>query len=531
MYTLSGNKIFSKKTGRELLLLISAVLLFALSFPNFLNRWGFPFLAYFSLIPVFILVHRSGFIKSTIYGGIYGYLSYALFNFWLAVFNPNAFIIVPVIYMFYFMALFPLLKLADKLFPKNGYFLQVLLWLSYEYLRTLGFNGYSYGVLGYSQYNFTSLIGIADIAGVVGVSLLIVFPSAIIGHAMHDGINTLKVKFRSYLFPIFIWIILFSGSIIYSAVGKVDYSKSPVWRTALIQHNIDSWRKGFSTFKAAVDSLIRITDESLKENPDIIIWSETAYVPAIEFHLKYRDDRDKVELTQEVMRYIETLNVPIILGNNDTVKHRTFSEDYNAMLMIESSTIVNRYRKIHLVPYGEHFPYGKAFPWLDKIIRDSGASRFDAGTEYTIFEQGDIRFGGLICFEDTFGYLTREFVKRGADVLVNITNDSWSLEPVASIQHMGMAVFRSIENRRSMVRSTNGGFTTVIDPNGKRISELEPFVAAYLVENVPVYTDKTTLYTRWGDWLNYFILLLTFCGFTLGFLIKYSNKKYQIVTI
>lgn len=524
----SDRPLFFRKTATELLILLSGILLFALSFPGFINHRGFAFLAYFCLIPVFILVHRTGFIKTTIYGALYGYLSYALFNFWLAVFNPNAFIIVPVIYMAYFIVIFPVLKLADSIFPRYGYILQVFIWLSFEYLRTKGFNGYSYGVLGYSQYNFTSLIGIADLTSVAGVSLLIVLPSAIIAHALKGGISSLKKRFRQYVLPMAIWCILFSASIIYSVISKADYSESPVWRTALIQHNVDAWRKDVEIFEIALDALIKVTEESRRENPDIIIWSETAFVPAIEYHLKYREEqnRKKIELAQRLLKYTASLDVPLILGNNDTVKHGTYKEYYNAMLMIDGSTVVDVYRKMHLVPYGEHFPYGKWLPSIDRMIRESGASRFDKGSEYTIFEHGDIKFGGLICFEDTFGYLSREFVNQGAQVLVNITNDSWSLEPVASIQHMGMAVFRSIENRRSMIRSTNGGYTTVIDPNGNRISELEPFTEAYLVENVPVYTEGRTLYSMWGNWFDFLMIALMCVGFILRLCIHlFENRK------
>jgi apolipoprotein N-acyltransferase len=113
-----------------------------------------------------------------------------------------------------------------------------------------------------------------------------------------------------------------------------------------------------------------------------------------------------------------------------------------------------------------------------------------------------VRFATPICFEDTFGYLNREFVRRGADVLVNMTNDAWSASEVCEIQHAVMAVFRAVENKRAVVRSTNGGITCIIDPNGKIVSKLEPFVADYLVGLVPVVRNVTTPYTRWGDWLG-----------------------------
>ena len=113
-----------------------------------------------------------------------------------------------------------------------------------------------------------------------------------------------------------------------------------------------------------------------------------------------------------------------------------------------------------------------------------------------------MRFSILICFEDTFGYLGREFVREGAQVLVNMSNDSWSASVPAEMQHMMIGVFRAVENRRSVVRSTNGGMTVTVDPDGRLLQMLEPFTDDYLIGTVPVVDGPRTLYTRWGDWFG-----------------------------
>ena len=114
----------------------------------------------------------------------------------------------------------------------------------------------------------------------------------------------------------------------------------------------------------------------------------------------------------------------------------------------------------------------------------------------------------LICFEDIFGYLARDFVREGAEVLVNVSNDSWSPEPACAIQHQNMAIFRAVENRRSMVRATTSGLTCVIDPNGKTTAKLEPFTQGHIIADVPIYTDRTTIYTRFGDWFEKLLIIL-----------------------
>ncbi len=134
------------------------------------------------------------------------------------------------------------------------------------------------------------------------------------------------------------------------------------------------------------------------------------------------------------------------------------------------------------------------------------------GEEFSVFELDGIRFGTPICFEDTFGYISREFVRRGADVIVNLTNDLWSKSVAASMQHMQMAVFRATETARSMVRSTTGGMTAIIDPNGRITEIYPPFVEGYLIGDVPIYTERRTLFREWGDWFAWVMLGVAVLG-------------------
>lgn len=507
----------------ELLLLILGALVFAISFPSFINRWGFAPLAFISMIPVIIVIHRIGYVKAVLYGSFFGYLSYSLFNYWLATFDPVAFIVVPVIYASYFLVLFPALKLADSLFPKKGYILQIFIWVSYEFLRTKGFLGYSYGVMGYSQYNFLSLIGIADITGVAGVTFIVIYPSIIIGNALKKGFGHFKDNYRVWYKPSAVWLVLFILFNIYGVVAKIDYSESPVWRPALIQHNVNSWRSGIEVFEEALDKLFQISKEAMRENPDALIWSETAFVPSIDYYMRTRSDRRRVEMVQSLYDFMDETDVPLFLGNNDLFINGNERLNYNSLLHYDNGELQGKYYKTHLVPFSEHFPYEKIMPRLYNYILNQKANFYAEGEEYTVFEQDGVKLAPLICFEDTFGYLSREFVLNGGDILLNVTNDSWSQEHACNIQHMGIAIFRTVENRRSMIRSTNGGYTTAIDPNGKRIDELEPFTEGYLLAEVPVFNSKTTLYTRFGDWFDILSIIISIVGLGWGFIFKYKR--------
>jgi apolipoprotein N-acyltransferase len=192
-----SKKQTGSRTGAKNLLInfgltASAVLLFAGSFPNLLIENGFPFFAWFAYAPVFFLLYRVNLKESVFWGMLYGFAAYGLYNYWLTAFHPLAGLIVCGIFMAYNAALFFLLRLAVVLFPRRAYLVHLLIWLAYEYLHTLGFLGYSYGITGYSQWRMVPLIQIANIFGVWGVSALVVFPSAWLGAVLGNSSSDLS---------------------------------------------------------------------------------------------------------------------------------------------------------------------------------------------------------------------------------------------------------------------------------------------------------------------------------------------------
>lgn len=499
-------------------------LLFSLSFPSFLNDWGFGFLAFFSLIPVFVVIHRSGWLKALLYGAFYGFFTYRIFNFWMAQFNPLSYVVVPLIYAGFFASFFLLFKWADKRSPRYGWLFQTLFWLCYEVVRTKGFIGYSYGIIGYSQYDFLSLIGIADITGVLGVSALVVLPSAYIAHLI-NRVKREELLSRPVVLPLVAYILLFGLVNVYGLVSRVDYSRSPTWRTALVQHNVDAWRSGMEEYKKAYESLSSLSEEALSENPDVIIWPETAFVPAIEWHEKYRQEAEKLVLIRKLRAFLREADTPFIIGNNDSRLVEGEKVSRNAVLLFDKGEIVERYFKLHLVPFGEYFAYANLFPRFEAYMRSQGATRYVPGTEWVVFNQDGVKFSGLICYEDAFPYLSRGFVREGADLLVNITNDAWSPAHASCMQHGTMAVFRSVENRRTMVRSTCSGFTAVISPNGEILDYLEPFTYDTLVYDAPIYSDTTTVFTRLGEWFDWTVVLASLLTVILFALKEIKEKR------
>jgi apolipoprotein N-acyltransferase len=504
-----------------------SVLLFAGSFPNLLFEHGLPFLAWIAYTPIFFLLHRVSLGASVFWGALYGYAAYGLFNYWLTAFHPLAGLIVGSVYLVYNAVLFFFLKLALILFPKRAYLVQWLIWLAYEYLRTKGFLGYSYGITGYSQWRVIPLIQIANIFGVWGVSALVVFPSAWLAAIkirneelgirnnkagiMQRLRTTIFIPHSSLLIPTFlVWLAALTASLIYGIALPSDFSSEPRANIALVQHNTDPWKGGIEEYRNNFVVLKRLSQEALaaQPQPDMVVWSETAFVPRIYWHETYRDDPASWRLVKELLDYLAAQTVPFLIGNDDARKDPAknpnadegYRIDYNAAMLFEKQRAAGIYRKLHLVPFTEHFPYKRQLPAIHRALVNADTHFWEKGTEAKVFDGPGFTFSTPICFEDTFGYLSRKFVQNGAQIIVNLSNDAWSQSLPAQNQHLSMAVFRAVENRRSMVRATASGQTCGIAPNGRIIAMAPPFTEAALGVAIPVLKGNT-VYTRCGDFL------------------------------
>lgn len=505
---------------QELAGIILSVLLFYLANPNDISHDGFGLLGYVSLLPLMWTIHRAPLWRLAVYGPFIGFFTYALFNLWLVNFHPLAIFIVPVIYAAYYLLLIPLLKLPVLSMGSYAWIAQLFIWLGYEYLRTRGFLGYAYGIVGYTQYLNIPLVNVASLTGVWGVSLLVILPQFFAAQILADP-ERWNVKSKPFLIPAVSILVLHALAVSYGTASQVDYSQAPRVKMALVQQNVDPKIGGTRAYRNSMDASIRQTRLALEQAPDteLVVWSETSFIPAIDFHSRYRTQPERYELVDELLEYIDSTNVPVLLGNGDgqlrlNEEGEYIRNDYNAVYLYRDRDDSEIYRKLHLVPFTEHFPYERQFPWLHRLLVENDTSFWEKGEEWTIFrlEQGleeldSLQFATPICFEDTFGYLSRGFVQRGAQLIINLTNDSWAESIPSATQHLAMAVFRTTENRRSMVRSTNGGMTAVIDPNGRIIDSNEPFTESYIVSDVPVYTASDGVYTRLGDLFAYIFLI------------------------
>ena len=250
----------------DLALLSSASLAFALSFPGFASPNGWFPLAYVALAPLFLVARRARWAATPFYGVFFGWLSYLLYNYWLGRFHPLTLFVVPPIHAAYFLALLPLLKLADAAFPVHGYAVQALLWICYErFLKTEGFLAYSYGNLGYSQWQFLPLVRTAALWGVWGVSAIVVFPSTLIGSALRDGTRRFRGQPPSSPLPWRRGRWLFAAAVGYGVAAKIDFDGAPI-AGRVRRWSSRTWTRGRGrrAYAASLERLLRQSDRGAR---------------------------------------------------------------------------------------------------------------------------------------------------------------------------------------------------------------------------------------------------------------------------
>ena len=182
-------------------------------------------------------------------------------------------------------------------------------------------------------------------------------------------------------------------------------------------------------------------------------------------------------------------------------------------MLSESGETLNRYDKIHLVPFGEFVPFRKILFFIEKLVVMIGD--FGRGTEATVMEKAGYKIGVSICYEIIFPDLIRQAVKNGANFLVNITNDAWFGKSAASYQHMSMGALRAVENRVPIVRAANTGISGTIEATGKLRNETKLFVEDVLITQISPATSGKTFYSLNGDIFSWLCLFLAgLLGFT-----------------
>jgi apolipoprotein N-acyltransferase len=504
------------KTGGPLL---SAALLI-LAYPGF----NLGLLAWAALIPLFFSLEDKKPGQRFITGYVFGVIFFSGILYWLVnVTVPGAIVLVAL------LAFAP--ALFCFLFTKHNARYATLMipsaWVLTEYLRSHLFTGFPWALLAYSQSFNLPVIQIADITGPYGVSFLIVL--------VNLGIYLVFKKTPKRFYALFFILILFGSVLIYGQNRMRQVFPAKSLKVAIIQGNIpqnQKWDPRHREF--IIDKYISLTERALDEDPALVIWPETSVPGYLEGEA---DLRGKVT---GLARFGKTNLLAGTLREEDR-NPKIFN---SATLISEKGKVLKSYDKIHLVPFGEFVPFENAIYWLRNII-DKPIGDFERGGEFTvfdfrrhsaIFEPAGIhkttefhKFSALICFEDIFPDLARNFVKRGAKFLVNITNDAWFGKTSAPYQHMQGSIFRAVENRVPVLRAANTGVSCIIDHTGRvtkyvRSAGRETFVDGYVVGIIrPVFVK--TIYTRFGDVFSWICIAVALFGFAPIFVKQKSAMR------
>lgn len=526
--------IVTRTWGLALALL--GALLFSLSFPSFLSIRGFAVLAWFALVPLFLVIIHCRPLPAMVYVVSFGSLTAVILNYWHGTYSYISLAFSVIIIGLFFILLAPLIVFAARGLGRWGFAAMPFLWVAFDFARSIGYIGYPWGLFGVSQYRFLPLIQVADLAGVWAVTFILVLVNSAIAW-------TLAYKPRRTWIPLASAGGLAVLALIYGAVSLISArSLEPrdSMRIVLVQQNTDprkhDYQLSFDTLKEQTSLALAASAPRI---PDLVVWPEGGFKADI----RYWRDRPRAsssgkKLVDQFMEYTSTLGTYLVTGTQDHVyvpegeDGEDIKRNYNSSVFVDNTgEVVDFYHKIHLVPFTEHFPYKDRFPALAALLDKFDTSDWKQGEERTVFDHPVGDFFTPICFEDIFPNDIRRFVDSGADVIVNISNDYWSLDPVQGKQHAAHAMFRAIENRRPMVRATSSGLTTAITPEGRMSEEFPPYyTAGYLTVDVPIHERRTTLYTRAGGWLPWLSMIASVLALVFVIVRRIVHTRQNLVS-
>lgn len=486
--------------------LLSGVVL-ALSFP----RPDLAPLAWVGLIPLLLVMPRRPFAAGFAAGvGFFGLVLYWLnivmttYGQMHPVFSVVAYLLlVAYLALFFGTATWAACRLQRR-WGLSFVFTLPILWVGLEYLRSFLLSGFPWALLGYSQQNLAVMIQSADLFGVYGLSFLLVLVNVALAALIR------WFWLRQGAVP---WLggsiaaLLLAANLGYGLLrlGEDLEGREKTLQVALVQGNIEQGLKWNPAFQQTTVDIYRNLSRSAggARAPELIVWPESA----TPFYYQ-----DRSFLADQVTGVARDTGAFLLFGSP---AYERSELDYrylnSAFLLSAEGGVLGRSDKVHLVPFGEYVPFGRLFPFIDKLV--VGIGDFSPGVINPLPMNGS-KAGVLVCFEGIFPELAREHVRQGADLLVNITNDAWFGRSSAPWQHLAMTRFRAVENRIWIARAANTGISAFITPAGRVTAHTPLFETAALTETVGLGATPT-FYGRIGDLIPALFLGLGVFGLIL----------------
>ena len=498
---------------RNILFVAAAItgILVWLSFPGGGELWPLLFVA---LVPLLVVIRKGSGREAGLCGLVSGIVHFLLLLYWIVTvleqygnlhWTISALALVALaLYMSIYLLIFSVLARYIFLSFPAGVVLWLLptLWVGIDWLRGILFTGFPWMDLGYGLWEKTDLIQIADLLGHHGVTWAIVFTNSFLTILL-----TQKQRVTSALILASSFVLVFGSSALYSKLRITEIStiisdhNIKRMKVGIVQGNIDqSLKWSESHQKETVDRYLSLSRTLFTEKPvELLVWPETAlpFYPQNNEYMRLLE-----EMTSEYAIALLTGAPWYEIIDRKARKVEFFN---SALLLDPAGQFSGKYYKTHLVPFGEYVPLKKLLPFLAPLVEAAGD--FSAGKVKEPLVWGDGRIGVLICFESVFPEISRKWVRSGANMLVNLTNDAWYGRSSAPHHSLAMSVFRAVETRRSLVRSANTGISAFIDPLGRIESSSELFQPSGFSAEVMLF-EETTFWTRYGYLFGPFCLFL-----------------------
>jgi len=499
--------------------LLTSVLMF-MSFPSY-DVWflkAFPFFAWIALAPVFIYVRdkkpREVYLSAFLAGLLGNFLAYEwIGNFGAAVTGGYAVILgflMPSLSVFFALKIFAAEMIARR-FEKLRPLVFPAVWLFVDWIQTIGFLAYPLPNWAYSQYPFTPFIQMASLTGIMGITFVIVLVNYLLAELVRAGglraapvrgiLRTKEARLLGIALAFVAAMTAYGAAVMALNTGA---GKSGL-RVAMVQSCISPWENWSENRFSYLAELKRYTGKAMGDRPDLVIWSESATLETISYDYEQgmlnEFDQEVLALARQNERPLLTGEIGVVEDYSDIILRRY--PQNNAVLINAGGEVVGSYAKIHLVPFGEWFPYEKWLGFVKRITESMGGSSFVPGDKPKVFEVGGRKFGVLICYEGISQRLCRTYRAMGAEYFVNITNDGWTDTFRGHMQHFSASKFRAVENGIWYLRAGNTGYTAFIDPYGRIRKSIPILKKGFLVDEIDFSLNHRTLYALIGDLFLY----------------------------
>jgi apolipoprotein N-acyltransferase len=486
-------------------LAVASGLALALAFPKF----DVSFAAWVAFVPLLYAIDGESYRNVFMYSWLQGCAGYVASIYWVTITLHHfagvavVFAVMPMMLLAAVMAFFTGAAVWAAGFVAARLKLSMVVtlpiaWTAVEWIRTYFPIGFPWNLLGYVAYQNLTLIQFAEFTGVYGVSALIVLFNVVLYVVLFR-----RESPRIQGVSLGVVSILLAAAWIFGTlrIGALDRERpAGSLKFAMVQGDIPQsikWDPNFleSSFSVYVEQ----TSAAAHLGADLIVWPEAAaaffFQPTEQYPNAFAED---APYRQRLLQLAADLKDPILFGAPALGQEEGRLGFYNRAYMVSGAgAVVAWYDKIQLVPFGEYVPLRSLLgAFVNRVV--AGFGDMFPGHQQTIFQLKGARLGVLICYESIFPNLSRMAVNRGADILVNITNDAWYGESSAPYQLLAMAAMRAVETKVPLVRVANTGISAVIEPTGRITARTPLFKRGTEIERVK-WRPRRTIYTIVGD--------------------------------